>query len=288
MTRKEIDEHTGTETTGHEWDGIKELNTPLPRWWLWLFYITIIWSIGYWVVMPAWPLVSDYTRGILNHSQRRDVAEAVEALKVARADFSAKLSGATLQQIEGDPSLLQFAMAAGKSSFGDNCATCHGAGGQGGPGYPNLNDDVWLWGGTLDDIRTTITIGIRSTHEETRQSIMPAFGKDALLTKEQIADAAEYVLALSGQQADAAAVSRAAPLFEEQCSICHGPQGKGMREFGAPDLTDADWLYGSSREAITAQIVNPKMGQMPTWQGRLDKATIDALAVYVHSLGGGE
>lgn len=179
-------------------------------------------------------------------------------------------------------------MAAGKSSFGDNCATCHGAGGQGGPGYPNLNDDVWLWGGTLDDIRTTITIGIRSTHEETRQSIMPAFGKDALLTKEQIADAAEYVLALSGQQADAAAVSRAAPLFEEQCSICHGPQGKGMREFGAPDLTDADWLYGSSREAITAQIVNPKMGQMPTWQGRLDKATIDALAVYVHSLGGGE
>jgi len=288
MAKKEIDQASGMETTGHEWDGIKELNTPLPRWWLWVFYATIIWSIGYWVLYPAWPLLTSYTPGILDHSQRDDVMQAVAALKVQRAEQSRALAGATLEQIEADPNLLQFAREAGKSAFGDNCATCHGSGAQGFKGYPNLNDDVWLWGGKLDDIRRTITVGVRSTHPDTRQSQMPAYGRDQLLEAKQIDDLTEYVLSLSGQEADAAAVARAEPLFKEQCSACHGEDGKGLREFGGPNLTDHEWLYGGTKAEIHAQIVNGRGGVMPTWGTRLDPMTIDALAVYVHSLGGGE
>ncbi len=288
MAKKEIDQASGMETTGHEWDGIKELNTPLPRWWLWVFYATVIWSIGYWVLYPAWPLLTSYTPGILDHSQRDDVMQAVAALKVQRAEQSRALAGATLEQIEADPNLLQFAREAGKSAFGDNCATCHGSGAQGFKGYPNLNDDVWLWGGKLDDIRRTITVGVRSTHPDTRQSQMPAYGRDQLLEAKQIDDLTEYVLSLSGQEADAAAVARAEPLFKEQCSACHGEDGKGLREFGGPNLTDHEWLYGATKAEIHAQIVNGRGGVMPTWGTRLDPMTIDALAVYVHSLGGGE
>jgi cytochrome c oxidase cbb3-type subunit 3 len=288
VKHKEIDETSGMETTGHEWDGIKELNTPLPRWWLWVFYATVIWSIGYWVLYPAWPTLTGYTQGVLNQSQRDDVARAVGELKSRRADLGRQLAGATLQQIESDPNLLQFAREAGKSAFGDNCATCHGSGAQGFKGYPNLNDDVWLWGGTLDDIRRTIQVGVRSTHPDTRQSIMPAFGRDGLLEKKQIDDLTQYVLALSGQKADAAAVARAETVFKEQCAACHGDDGKGKREFGAPNLTDREWLHGGSEAEIHAQIVNAKGGVMPTWGSRLDAMTIDALAVYVHSLGGGE
>ena len=285
---KEIDETSGTETTGHEWDGIKELNTPLPRWWLWVFYATVIWSIGYWVLYPAWPTLTGYTQGVLNQSQRADVAQAVGELKSRRAELGQQLSGASLQQIEADPNLLQFAREAGKSAFGDNCATCHGSGAQGFKGYPNLNDDVWLWGGTLDDIKRTIQVGIRSTHPDTRLSIMPAYGRDGLLEKKQIDDLTQYVLSLSGQKADAAAVARAETVFKEQCAACHGDDGKGKREFGAPNLTDREWLYGGSEAEIHAQIVNAKGGVMPTWGTRLDAMTVDALAVYVHSLGGGE
>lgn len=285
---KDIDQATGTETTGHEWDGIKELNTPLPRWWLWVFYATVVWSIGYWVLYPAWPMLTGYTQGVLNQSQRDDVAKAVGDLKTARAEQGRALQGATLQQIEADPNLLQFAREAGKSAFGDNCATCHGSGAQGFKGYPNLNDDVWLWGGSLDEIRHTIQVGVRSTHPETRTSAMPTYGRDALLEKKQVEDLTQYVLALSGRKADSAAVTRAEPVFKEQCAACHGDDGKGKREFGAPNLTDREWLYGGSETEIRAQIINGKGGVMPTWGTRLDAMTIDALAVYVHSLGGGE
>ncbi len=288
MSKKEIDQASGTETTGHEWDGIKELNTPLPRWWLWVFYATVVWSIGYWVLYPSWPLVTSYLPGLLDHSQRDDVTLAVAALKAQRAEQGKGLSAATLEQIEADPNLLQFAREAGRSAFGDNCATCHGSGAQGFRGYPNLNDDVWLWGGKLDDIRRTIQVGVRSTHPETRQSLMPAYGRDALLEAKQINDLTEYVLSISGQKADAAAAARAEPLFKEQCAACHGEDGKGLREFGAPNLTDREWLYGGAKADIHAQIVNGRGGVMPTWGTRLDPMTIDALAVYVHSLGGGE
>ncbi len=286
--RKEIDATSGTETTGHEWDGIKELNTPLPRWWLWVLYATIVWSIGYWVLYPAWPTLTGYTAGTLNHSQRDDVARAMLALKSQREEQGRMLANATLEQIEADPNLFQFAREAGKSAFGDNCATCHGSGAQGFKGYPNLNDDVWLWGGKLDDIKKTITVGVRSTHPDTRLSMMPAFGRDALLETKQIDDMVEYVVSLSGGKAKADAVARSATLFKEQCASCHGEEGRGLREFGAPNLTDKEWLYGGTREQIKAQIVNGRGGVMPTWGSRLDPMTIDALAVYVHSLGGGE
>jgi len=288
MSKRDVDEISGTETTGHEWDGIKELDTPMPRWWLGVFLGTIVWAIGYWIVYPAWPGISSYTHGILNHSQRDEVTANVAALKTARAAREHALSGASLSQIQSDPQLLQFAMAEGKAAFGDNCAPCHGSGGQGAHGYPNLNDDVWLWGGKLSDIQHTITVGVRSTADDTRKSQMPSFGRDAMLKPEQVDDLTEYVVHLSGRRADAAAIRRAAPLFQDNCAACHGPQGKGNRQFGAPNLTDNEWLYGPTREDVRDQIWNGHGGVMPTWGGRLSPETIKALAVYVHSLGGGE
>ncbi len=290
MSRKDRGAPDGRDvgTTGHEWDGIEELNTPLPRWWLAIFYATIVWAIGYWIVMPAWPTINDYTHGLLNHSQRTSVDEAVAQLKAARAAHERALSNASLTQIQNNPDLLQFAMAEGKSAFGDNCAPCHGAGAQGGHGYTNLNDDVWLWGGKLEDIQKTITVGVRSTSPDTRQSQMPSFGASGILKPEQIDDLTEYVVHISGRPADDAAVARAVKLFADNCAACHGADGKGNRALGAPNLTDNEWLYGPARADIHDQIWNGHGGVMPTWQGRLTPETIKALAVYVHSLGGGE
>jgi cytochrome c oxidase cbb3-type subunit 3 len=288
MSKKEIDDVTGTQTTGHEWDGIKELDTPMPRWWLGLFWATIVWAIGYWIVYPAWPGISSYTHGLFDYSQRDRVTADVASLKAARADRERALGSASLSDIQTNPDLLQFAMAAGKTAFGDNCAGCHGAGGQGAPGYPNLNDDVWLWGGKLGDIEHTITVGVRSTSPQTRQSEMPAFGRDGILKPAQIDDLVEYVVHISNRSADAGAVQRATPLFVDNCAACHGSAGKGNQTMGAPNLTDNEWEYGSSRDAIKDQIWNGHGGVMPTWGGRLSPEEIKALAVYVHSLGGGE
>jgi cytochrome c oxidase cbb3-type subunit 3 len=288
MTERDVDQHTGTETTGHEWDGIKELNTPLPLWWLWVFYATVLFAVIYWVLMPAWPGLNDHTKGVLGHSDRVNVAEDLKALKESRGEHWQKLSGVPLADVEHDPDLLEFAMVAGKAAFGDNCAGCHGSGGQGARGYPNLNDDVWLWGGSLDNIHQTITVGVRSTSASTRLSQMPAFGRDGLLPQAQIADVTEYVLRLSSQDADAAASLRGETVFREQCASCHGDFGKGNRELGAPDLTDQEWLYGGDRHTVYETVWNARGGVMPTWQGRLDDETIRALSVYVHSLGGGE
>lgn len=285
---KEIDPHTATETTGHEWDGIKELNTPLPRWWITIFWATIVWAAVYWFFMPAWPVFGGYTHGYLNHSQRDDVRNAVVALKTERQGREVALSNASLEQIEKNPELLQFALAEGKSAFADNCAACHGSGGQGAKGYPNLNDDVWLWGGKLEDIQHTITVGARSTSPRTRYSAMPAFGRDNLLKPEQISDLTEFVVALSGRPADKSAVGRARKLFADNCAQCHGAAGKGDRSMGAPDLTADSYLYGPARQDISDQIWNGHGGVMPTWEGRLSPETIKSLAIYVHSLGGGE
>jgi len=288
MSRKEIDEVSGTETTGHEWDGIKELDTPMPRWWLGLFWICIIWAVGYWIVYPAWPGITSYTHGIWDHSQRDEVTADVALLKAERAGREAALAKASLADIQKNPSLLQFAMAEGKTAFGDNCAPCHGAGGQGARGYPNLNDDVWLWGGKLPDIEHTITVGVRSTGPKTRESQMPAFGRDAILKPAQVDDLVEYVVHISGRSADGPTVKRAISLFADNCASCHGPEGKGNREFGAPNLTDNEWEYGSTREDIHDQVWNGHGGVMPTWGGRLSPEEIKALAIYVHNLGGGE
>lgn len=275
-------------TTGHEWDGIKEFDTPLPRWWLWVLYATIIWSIGYWIAMPAWPLVRDYTRGILGYSQRLTVEKEMKAARAAQAKFVAQIASTSLEGIRTNPTLLEFAIAGGRSAFAVNCTQCHGRGAAGSPGYPNLNDDAWLWGGTLDAIYRTIRFGVRSGHPNAHDSAMPAFLKDQLLTSAQISDVAEYVLKLSNRATDAAAAARGSKIFAQQCAPCHQPSGRGSTEFGAPNLTDAIWLYGGDKKTIMQTISYSRRGVMPAWSGRLDPVTIKELAVYVHSLGGGK
>jgi cytochrome c oxidase cbb3-type subunit 3 len=289
---RERDEVSGTETTGHEWDGLKELDTPLPRWWLYVFYASILASVVYWVLMPAWPWGDGYTKGVLNFSDRANVVRDIDALKSARAPMFEKLAQASTTQIAGDAELQQFARAAGEAVFGDYCRTCHGAGGAGRPGYPVLADDVWIWGGTLSDIEQTLRVGIRSDHPETRNSVMPAYGRDGLLTAPQIGDVTEYVISISSAsnrlQPDQAAATRGATVFQEQCVACHGPTGGGDRAFGAPSLTDDVWVYGGSRDEIRRQIELGRGGVMPSWEARFDAGTLRALAYYVHELGGGE
>ncbi len=277
------------DTTGHEWDGIREFNNPLPRWWVLTFYATVVWAIVYWVFMPAWPGLTGYTKGLRNHSERANVAADIARLEAARGASIKRLAAVTrVEEVENDPDLLQFTLAAGASIFGDNCATCHGSGGQGFPGYPNLNDDSWLWGGSFADIKQTIRYGIRSGHEKAHVSVMQAFGRDGLLPPETISDLVAHVIRLSGGEADAAAAARAAPVFQQQCAACHGPAGKGDPLQGAPDLTDAIWLYGGDRKSIHTTLTNGRAGVMPAWEGRLTQDQITALAVYVHDLGGGQ
>jgi cytochrome c oxidase cbb3-type subunit 3 len=287
-SERKTDEVTGTETTGHEWDGIHELDTPLPRWWLWVWWGTIAFSIVYWLLMPAWPGLTGYTMGLLHKSDRVEVGRELNALEVQRGAGAALLRTASLEQIETDPKLQAYAQQVGQSVFGDNCATCHGIGGTGGKGYPNLRDDVWLWGGKLEDIQYTITHGVRTGAPGARASQMPAFGRDEMLQPAQIDDLTEYVVHLSGRPADGGAVARAAPLFQDQCAACHGAEGKGDPAFGAPNLTDAESLYGDSRAAIRGQIFAGNGGVMPTWGGRLSPETIKALSVYIHANAGGQ
>jgi cytochrome c oxidase cbb3-type subunit 3 len=289
MTEKEIDAPTGVETTGHSWDGIKELNNPLPRWWVTVLWISVIWSIGYWIFMPSWPSLTGYLKGVRNHSERANVAADLAILEAERgAQMKRLLSAGTVAEIENEPDLLQYAMTAGESIFGDNCATCHGAGRQGNAGYPSLVDDDWLWGGKLADISQTVHFGVRSGHPETRMNQMLAYGRDGLLTAEQLADLVEHVLAISSRSANAAAASRGAGLFAQQCASCHGSDGAGNVALGAPDLTDGIWLYGGEKLDIQKTLYDGRGGVMPAWAGRLSEEQITALAVYVHSLGGGE
>lgn len=289
MTHKEIDAPTGTETTGHSWDGIKELNTPLPRWWLIVFWITVLWSIGYWVLMPSWPGLSGYLKGARNHSERANVDSALATIKAARDDqMKALLSAGSVENIEKDPSLFQYAITAGESLFGDNCATCHGAGGAGNVGYPALVDDDWLWGGSLADIQASLQYGVRSTHPQTRTNLMQAYGRDGLLRPDQISDLVEYVVSLSGDDANADEAARAAPIFAQHCASCHGDDGRGNMKLGVPNLTDAIWLYGGGRGDIHNSLHAGRGGVMPAWSGRLSEEQITVLAVYVHSLGGGQ
>jgi cytochrome c oxidase cbb3-type subunit 3 len=276
------------ETTGHEWDGIQELNKPLPTWWLYVFYATIVWSIGYWLLMPSWPLLSSYTKGWLGYSQRARVADQLEASRAAKAEYRDKIAASDLAAINADPELLRFALAGGEAAFGDNCAPCHGRGAQGAFGYPNLRDDSWLWSGTLDGIQQTIMHGIRADDPKTRTSAMPAFGKTGLLPPAQINDVAEYVLSLSGGAQDQQAAERGAAIFAKNCVVCHGPQAKGDHKLGAPDLADELWLYSGDKATIVATIHGGRSGLMPTWVNRLDPETIKELSIYVHALGGGE
>jgi cytochrome c oxidase cbb3-type subunit III len=285
----DFDSVSGKTTTGHEWDGIKELNTPLPRWWVITFYLTIVWAIGYWIVYPAWPLISSNTAGILHYSSRAAVGDELANLEKIRGEKMVALGAASLADIEKDPALLALARARGRTVFGDNCAPCHGSGAAGAKGYPNLNDDDWLWGGTLEQIMQTIQYGARSGHPKTHEGQMLAFGKHGVLKPEQIITVANYVRSLSGLSTDPGYdAADGAKIFAENCAACHGDNGKGNPDVGAPNLTDKIWLYGSDEATLIDTISNGRAGVMPAWEGRLDPATIKAMAVYVHSLGGGK
>ncbi|MGB8314626.1 MAG: cytochrome-c oxidase, cbb3-type subunit III [Aestuariivirga sp.] len=289
MTLREKDEISGTETTGHEWDGIRELDTPMPRWWILTFYACIVFALGYAIAYPAWPLIRGATPGLLGYSSRADLVQDVAAARTAQAQQLEKIQTLPLEDIRKDPELLQFATAGGSAAFRVNCVQCHGSGAAGGKGFPNLNDDDWLWGGTLDQIHTTLQHGIRFTNDpNTRQSLMPSFGADKILTPEQIDDVAEFVLKISGKENDATAAARGATVYSENCVACHGDVGQGLKEFGGPRLNDAVTLYVSDKANIIAQLSRPKQGVMPAWSARLPEATIKQLAIYVHSLGGGE
>jgi len=286
---KYIDEITGVETTGHEWDGIRELDNPLPNWWRWILWATVIWSVGYWFAYPAWPLISSHTKGFLGYSSRADVASELTLAKANQKVHLEKLKTASLEQIRTDPELLEFALAGGRSAFNVNCSQCHGSGAQGFKGYPNLNDDEWLWGGSVENIQFTITHGARNTEdEEARTSDMPAFLKDEILTKAQISDVAEYVLDMSGKSKDKEAAARGKAHYVEQCVACHGETGGGNAEFGAPGLNNEIWLYGGDKASVIETISNSRAGVMPAWGRILEPVTIKNLAVYVHSLGGGK
>ncbi|MBI1622218.1 cytochrome-c oxidase, cbb3-type subunit III [Aquamicrobium zhengzhouense] len=284
MSERKIDEISGVETTGHNWDGIEELDNPMPRWWLWTFYVTIVWAICYTIAYPAWPLINSATTGLLGWASRGDVRQEMQVAEAAKADYVAKIADMPVEDIIADDNLRQFATAAGAAAFKVNCVQCHGSGAAGFPGYPNLNDDDWLWGGTPEEIQTTIAHGVRyEEDEETRYSEMPAFGD--MFSREEASSLAKHVIAM-GQGGDL--TGPGAQLYADNCASCHGETGAGDQALGAPDLTDAIWLYGSSEAEIIAQIRAPKHGVMPAWQARLGDVTVKELTVYVHSLGGGQ
>ncbi len=279
------DEVTGVETTGHEWDGIRELNNPLPRWWLWTFYATIAWGLLYAVAYPAWPLLNGATAGLLGWSSRGEVAAEMQKVEAGRSTYWQALTEVDLAALEDRPELNGFAVQAGRALFANSCSQCHGSGAAGAPGYPNLLDDDWLWGGTAEEIATTIRYGIRDTDAfDTRFSQMPAFAE--ILSEEEIDSLAGHILSL-GEGADPAA-GPAGALYLESCAACHGDSAQGDRSVGAPDLTDAIWLYGGSRDEIAASIARGPFGVMPAWGRRLAEPQVRALAAYVHQLGGGE
>jgi len=285
-THQDIDAATGTPTTGHEWDGIKELNTPLPKWWLYILYACMIWALGYAILYPTIPLPGGHTSGLLGWSSRGAVTADLQELALQRAPFVNQLNNSTLQQINSDPKLAEFARAYGRSAFGNNCAPCHGSGGQGSVGYPNLNADRWLWGGTLDQISNTITHGARSGDGLGHEGNMPAFGRDGILTTAQINDVADFVRSLSNPTTTDVSAGRL--VFTENCTPCHGDNAKGNIDVGAPNLTTKIWLYGGDKDSIVQTLTNGRGGHMPAWGGKLDPATIKALTVFVHSLGGGQ
>ncbi|MFN4039295.1 MAG: cytochrome-c oxidase, cbb3-type subunit III [Erythrobacter sp.] len=280
---KRIDEPTGTEFVGHEWDGIEELNTPLPRWWLWTFCATIAIAAVYVVLYPAWPLLKDATAGTLGWTSRGELAKEMSAANRARQSIVQRIAITDIEQLPRSPELWQAAIAGGSAAFKVNCVQCHGAGAAGSEGYPNLNDNDWLWGGTLTDIEYTLVHGIRWTEAaETRVNYMPAYGD--ILSKPEVNALTSHVLSLSGK---AKGNAQGATLFAENCAACHGPGGEGDQSQGAPALNDAIWLFGGSEAQVRSQIIAPRHGVMPAWQGRLDSVTIKMLAAYVHSRGGG-
>lgn len=287
MARKRIDEPTGTETVGHEWDGIEELDTPLPRWWLITFILSCVFALVYVVLYPSIPLGNRSTRGTLDWSSRGQLDVEMANDLARRGPILKAIATTPVEQLPANPQLLRQAIEGGRAAFKVHCVQCHGSGAAGFKGYPNLNDDDWLWGGDLASIETTLLHGIRNPdHDLTRVSQMPAFGE--ILQPAEIAQVVAYVRTLSGAETPTARSAAGATIFANNCAACHGENGKGGREFGAPNLTDGIWLYGGDKATLTHTIKYSRAGVMPRWNNRLTPATIRMLAAYVHSLGGGE
>ena len=287
MSKKPVSSKPEVETTGHVWDGIEELNNPLPRWWLWTLYLTIIWGIGYVIAYPAWPMLTRATQGIIGLDNRAAVAAEIERFAQANAPIEKKLVATDLTAIATDPELNDYARNAGAAVFKTWCAQCHGSGAAGAKGYPNLLDNDWLWGGTMDEIHQTVTHGVRaSLVDDTRFSQMPAFGE--FLSDEEIGSVVQYVLSISDQPNDAGLAVEGATVYADNCSACHMEDGTGDRSQGAPNLTDKIWLWGGDTETLTATVKNARYGVMPNWSERLSEAELRAVAAYVHQLGGGE
>jgi cytochrome c oxidase cbb3-type subunit 3 len=289
-TKIEKELYQGKPTTGHEWDGIQELDTPLPKWWLYVLYACIAWAIVYFILYPSVPWFTGYFKGVLGWNSRIEVAEKIDEAKRGQSRYLDRIKTQSTDEIRREPDLLNFALAGGKAAFADNCAPCHGAGGAGTKGFPSLADDLWIWGGKLADIEKTIRFGIRSGHDSARTSQMPNFGADGVLKAAQIDDVAEYVLSLTGRGTDKAAAERGARVFAENdtCVACHGKSGEGNADLGAPPLNTRIFLYGGNKADIVRQVTRPQHGVMPAWTGRLDDETIKMLTLYVHALGGGK
>ncbi|MEH6831135.1 MAG: cytochrome-c oxidase, cbb3-type subunit III [Sulfitobacter sp.] len=287
MADPRLDKETGVETTGHSWDGIEELNNPLPRWWLWTLYLCIIWAIAYTIAYPAWPMISGATKGVLGWSTRANVAQDVTEHEAKNAPLVTALLDADMATLPEDADLNRYAVARGGSVFRAQCSQCHGSGAAGAKGYPNLLDNDWLWGGTIEQIAHTVGHGIRNeTDADARWSQMPAFGD--ILEEEEIAATVEYVISLSSPEHDTAMAATGAELFADNCSSCHGEAAMGDKEIGAPNLADAIWLYGGDRDTLTYTIANARFGVMPAWGQRLSEEDVRAVSAYVHGLGGGE
>jgi cytochrome c oxidase cbb3-type subunit III len=288
MSGQDFDEKTGTSTTGHVWDGIRELDTPMPRWWVWVFLATIVWALGYVVLYPALPGLGTNTAGTLGWSSRGQLTEQVAEATAAQAGYISRIEAAPINDIIAQDDLFQFAVSAGRSAFQVNCIQCHGSGAAGGPGFPNLQDDEWLWGGTLDQVALTITHGVRNGGDEARDSLMPSFGADGLLDATAIEDVSAYVLSLSNSPADKGDAAAGQTVFMENCASCHGDKAEGNPEFGAPRLNNAIWLYGGDQSQLIAQLNKPRHGVMPAFGPRLGDATVKELTAYVYSLGGAQ
>ena len=287
MSRRELDKVSGLETTGHEWNGIKELDAPVPKFFVGWYGISINVALLLVLLLPAFPLITSFTPGLIGYSERGVVEDQLREALARQGDWQTRMADLSPQQIADDDDLLAIALAGGQAAFKLNCVACHGEEGQGQSGFPNLTDDIWQWGSDLDVIAETLAVGINSTHEDTRVGQMLAFGDDEILELPEIETLVEHVRALGGLDHDAEAAQRGEALFEEHCASCHGETAAGNQDLGAPSLSDNDWLYGSDKADILATIQHGRQGWMPHWDGRLDPETIKMLAVYVRSLGEG-
>jgi cytochrome c oxidase cbb3-type subunit III len=284
LEQPDRDGYTGYLTTGHEWSGLKELNTPVPRVLYFFLTITFLFSVGYWALMPAWPLGVTYTKGLLGIDQRKIVAASLQAAASERSVWTEKIRTEDFSAIQSDPQLMEIVRDTGHSLFGNNCVACHGLDAKGGPGFPNLTTSSWLWGGKPEDIFNTIRVGVNSAHPDTHVSQMPAFGRDQILPRADILKVASFVYSLSNpnpKEFDPKSVEAGKAIFAANCVACHGEDAKGNPELGAPNLTDQFWIYGGDFDTIDTTVWGGRQGHMPTWESRLSELDRKILTLYL-------